>query len=99
MKTDLDVAVDTKADASFIFVNFKEVPLVAGKGRTQVEVGQGDVLQWGIVGTPGTEYKITLKPSTGKLQIGGEHPIDLKIPQGFTRAAGIRRFSVVAGGA
>ena|ERR1700694_1569360 len=100
MKTDLGVTVDTKADASFIFVNFEVVQLDnKGNGTTQVELGKGDVLQWGIVGTPGTAYKITLKPSTGKLVIGGQHPIDLKIPQGHVRASGDRRFSVVEGGA
>ena len=98
--TDLEVAVDTEADARFIFVNFQEVQLDGGgKGKTQVEFGKGDILQWGVVGKPGTAYKITLKPSSGQLEIGGEHPIDLKIPEGFLRAAGDRRFSVVEGGA
>jgi hypothetical protein len=100
LKVQVQVTVETKADARQAFINFQEVPLDAnGKGSAPVEMGEGNVLQWGIVGTPGTSYKITLAPAQGKLQIDGKHPIELEIADGHTRAGGTRRFSVVAGGA
>ncbi|HVT58553.1 MAG TPA: hypothetical protein VHR45_09145 [Thermoanaerobaculia bacterium] len=100
MSVNLQVTIETKAEGRIAFVNFKEVPLSStGTGGAIVELGQGCVLQWGIVGTPGTTYKITLKPETGKLKIEGQHPISLQVAQGHIRSAGTRRFSVVAGGA
>jgi hypothetical protein len=100
MAVDLAVLVETKATARTVSVNFKDVPLnAAGQGTTSVEDGAQNILQWGIVGDPGTEYKITLQPAQGKLEIGGQHPIDLSIPKGFLQAAGNRRFRVLAGGA
>jgi hypothetical protein len=95
MKVGLGVSVDTNADAKIIFINFEEVPLVAGKGRTEVEFSEDCVLQWGIVGTPETKYKITLKQEQGKLDIQSQHPIELQIPKGKTRTAGTRNFRVI----
>ena len=95
MKVKLGVSVDTNADAKMVLVNFKDVRLVAGKGVTEVELNEDCVLQWGIVGAPETKYKITLKPEQGTLKIQSQHPIDLQIPKGKTRAAGTRGFRVI----
>jgi hypothetical protein len=96
VKVKLGVSVDTTAEAKMILINFENVPLSStGKGTADVEFGEDCVLQWGIVGNPGTKYKITLKPQQGKLDIQSQHPIELQIPQGKTRTAGTRNFRVI----
>lgn len=98
MSVKVEVSVETTADAKFIFANFEEVTLNnKGKGVVEVEFGERNILQWGIIGKPETSYTITLKPQGGKLDIGGEHPIKLAMAKGFSRAGGIRNFRVLQG--
>lgn len=95
MKVNVEVAVETNADARSISVNFEDVPLDGdGKGNTQVDLGVENDLQWQVIGAPETTYKITLTPEQGQLNIEGDHPIDLEIAAGFDRAGGNRTFSI-----
>lgn len=96
MNVELEIKVDTKAEARIVLVNFKKVTLdSSGTGTASVELNADNVLQWGLVGDSGTPYTITLNPQQGKLKIGGQHPIVLQIPIGVQQAAGNRRFRVI----
>lgn len=89
------VRFETNAAERFLVHNGAFVALDgSGNGRIEVEENEFDLILFGIVGTPGSTGTITLTPpNTHRLEISS-HPIQIRIAQDKTRAAGNRFFRV-----
>lgn len=96
MKQKAKVSI-TQLPTHYVAVNEEPVALNNGTGDFEVEEGERNILFWRVVGTPGTPYEIKITPSkAGKLDLGGPHPIKLKIANGSTVGGGHRYFRILA---
>jgi hypothetical protein len=91
------VTIDVETEAKpWIGVGLEADMLEEEGGAFEVAFGKRHVLFWQVSGDPGSSYKITLTPAAGKLNINGEHPIELKIADTERMGGGYRYFTVEA---